>query len=176
MTHGTHQALRDRELPDLRLFDSDVPFVIDGLELHPFAVPHDAREPCQFVVADGARRLGLLTDLGSLTPHVERSLAGCDALVLEANHDPRMLREGPYPAQLKARVGGDHGHLSNAVAAELLARLDTGRLQHLVGAHLSETNNTPALARAAFAGVLGCSPGEITLATQATGLDWRAIA
>ena len=176
MTHGTRAALRDGDLPDLRLFDTGAAFAVDDLEVAPFAVPHDAREPAQFVVGDGRRRLGLVTDLGSPTAHVERSLAGCDALVLEANHDRDLLAGGSYPPALKRRIAGPHGHLCNEDAAALLARLDTGRLQHLVAAHLSEANNDPARVRTLFADVLGCAPEAIPVADQASGLDWRELA
>ena len=176
MTHGTRQALRDDAIPDLRLSDTETRFAVADLEVTPFAVPHDAREPSQFVLGDGARRLGLVTDLGSLTAHVERSLAGCDALVLEANHDREMLARGSYPPALKRRIAGRHGHLCNEDAATLLGRLDTARLQHLVAAHLSEANNDPQRVRALFADVLGCAPAEIPVADQAAGLGWRDIA
>lgn len=175
MTHGTCQALRDANLPDLRLFDTGTPFAIGALEVAPFAVPHDAREPSQLVVSDGRHRLGLVTDLGSSTSHVERSLAGCDALVLEANHDRDLLAAGGYPPALKRRIGGPLGHLCNEDAAALLGRLDTGRLQHLVAAHLSAANNDPDRVRALFAAVLGCTPEEIPVAGQASGLDWREL-
>ena len=176
MTHGTRQALRDAEIPDLRLFDTETSFALDDLEVAPFAVPHDAREPSQFVIGDGRCRLGLVTDLGSSTAHVERSLAGCDALVLEANHDRELLAGGSYPPALKRRIAGRHGHLCNEDAADLLGRLDTARLQHLVAAHLSEANNDPQRVRALFAGVLGCSAAEIPVADQVAGLDWREVA
>jgi phosphoribosyl 1,2-cyclic phosphodiesterase len=149
---------------------------IDGLEVEPVAVPHDAAEPLQFVVGDGARRVGVLTDLGHPSDGVAAGFAGCDALVLECNHDGAMLAAGPYPGFLKARVGGDRGHLSNAQAAALLARLGAARLQHLVAAHLSETNNRPELARAALAGALGCAAEWIAVAEQDAGLGWREVA
>ncbi|MDX1593103.1 MAG: MBL fold metallo-hydrolase [Gammaproteobacteria bacterium] len=176
MTHGTRQALRDADLPDLRLFDTESPFAVGALEVAPFAVPHDAREPSQFVIGDGARRLGLVTDLGCTTPHVERSLAGCDALVLEANHDRGMLSRGSYPPALKRRISGRHGHLCNEDAAGLLERLDTGRLQHFVAAHLSAENNRVERVRELFSGVLGCAPAEIEVADQAAGIGWRELA
>jgi phosphoribosyl 1,2-cyclic phosphodiesterase len=176
MTHGTREALADDDVPDLRLFDTETPFAVGDLEVTPFAVPHDAREPAQFVVGDGRVRLGLLTDLGSTTAHVERSLAGCDALVLEANHDRKLLAGGPYPPRVKRRIAGRHGHLCNEDAAALLDRLDTGRLQHVVAAHLSAENNDPGRVQALFAEVLGCTPGEVPVADQATGLDWRELA
>lgn len=176
MTHGTHRADRTGLLPQLERFDAHLPFAIGELRIEPFPVPHDANEPCQLVISDGAHRLGLLTDVGSITPHIERMLDGCDALGLETNHDATMLAEGPYPRLLKRRIGGEHGHLSNAQAAGLLARLDTGRLQHLVAAHLSEANNHPSLARAALAGALGCAPAEVEVAGQEEGVGWRELA
>ena len=123
-------------------------------------VPHDAREPVQFVVADGAHRVGVLTDIGVSTAHVEASLSGCDALVLECNHDLDMLENGDYPYSLKQRIAGRFGHLDNDAAARLLARLDTSRLKHIVAAHLSQQNNTRgARPRRALAGALGCRVG-----------------
>ena len=178
MTHGTHAALpsqNDREPPCVELIDSHRSFHIGDLEVHPFPVPHDAREPVQFVFSDGRHRLGVLSDLGSSTPHVERMLSGCDALVLECNHDAEMLRRGTYPPHLKRRIAGRFGHLDNDAAARLLASLDTGRLQHLVAAHLSQQNNTPELAKAALSGVLGCAGEWVTIADQETGFGWRDL-
>jgi len=175
MTHGTHRAGRTGQLPKLERFDAHTPFVIGQLQVEPFPVPHDANEPSQFVINSGKHRLGLLTDVGSITPHIEQQLSGCDALGLEANHDDTMLAEGPYPRHLKLRIGGDHGHLSNAQSARLLARLDTGRLQHLVAAHLSESNNHPQCVRDALSGALGCSPEEIVVASQDDGVGWREL-
>lgn len=176
MTHGTHRAGRAGRLDALQLFDAHRAFTVGDLQVEPFPVPHDANEPCQFVIGDGARRLGLLTDVGSITPHIERMLDGCDALGLETNHDSAMLANGPYPLRLQRRIGGDHGHLSNAQSAALLARLDTHRLQHLVAAHLSEANNEPQRARAALAGALGCAPAEVDVANQSEGIGWRELA
>lgn len=150
-------------------------FAIGDLEVQPFAVPHDAREPTQFIFGDGARRLGVLTDTGTVTAHIERMLSGCEALLLECNHDPELLAAGPYPPALQARVGGAHGHLSNGQAARLMARIDRSRLQHVVAAHLSERNNSPRHAREALAEVLGCSPAWIGVADQEAGLDWREL-
>jgi len=175
LTQGTRRMLRDAELPVVRCYDGHGAFTIDDLQLNPFTVPHDAREPCQFVFSDGARHLGVLTDTGRMTPHIVDCLAGCDALLLECNHDARMLADGPYSAALKRRVGGPLGHLSNHQAGELLGLLDHGRLQHLVAAHLSEKNNRPELARAALAAAACCAPDWVAVADQARGLDWRSI-
>lgn len=177
MTHGTHAAVPGEggDNPHVELIDSHRSFSVGDLEIHPFPVPHDAREPVQYVFSDGRHRLGVVSDLGSSTPHVERMLSGCDALVLECNHDAAMLAQGNYPAQLKRRIAGRFGHLENAASAALLASLDTRNLQHLLAAHLSQQNNTPALARAALAGVLGCEDNWIGVADQDAGFGWRAL-
>jgi phosphoribosyl 1,2-cyclic phosphodiesterase len=174
MTHGTARAVPGAA-PEVRVFDSHSPFAIDALEVRPFPVPHDAREPAQLVLTDGASRLGVLTDTGSPTRHVAAMLSGCDALVLECNHDPGMLAAGPYPGWLKTRIGGPFGHLANEAAALLLAALDRSRLRHVVAAHLSATNNRPDLATAALARVLGCTPAEIVVADQAGGFGWLGL-
>jgi phosphoribosyl 1,2-cyclic phosphodiesterase len=168
--------LRDADMPSLQGFDAATRIDIGGLQIQPFTVPHDAREPCQFAVQAGGCRLGMLTDTGRMTPHIVESLGACDALLLECNHDAAMLAGGGYSASLKQRVGGPLGHLSNTQAADLLARLDTSRLQHLVAAHLSDKNNQPALARAALAMAMDCEPDWVGIADQEDGLDWREIA
>jgi phosphoribosyl 1,2-cyclic phosphodiesterase len=176
-TFGTLAAVSSRfeGMSHVYGFDSHDTFAIDALEITPVPVPHDAREPVQYVVGDGARRLGVLTDLGVSTTHVEASLSGCDALVLECNHDLDLLAKSAYPYPLKQRIAGPFGHLHNAAAAEILSRIDTSKLQHVVAAHLSQQNNTPAMARAALAGVLGCAEEWIGIADQAAGFDWREI-
>jgi len=146
---------------------------IDGMEVIPFTVPHDAREPVQFVLSDGAARLGVLTDIGSPTAHVEQTLSGCDALVLECNYDVEMLWGGAYPRWLKERIAGPLGHLDNRQSEQLLGALDCSRLKHVIGAHLSQQNNRPELARAALARAMGCEESWIGLATQEDGFGWR---
>jgi phosphoribosyl 1,2-cyclic phosphodiesterase len=148
---------------------------IGGLEVSPFTVPHDAREPVQYVVSDGASRLGVLTDIGTSTAHVEQRLSGLDALVLECNYDAGMLWNGAYPRWLKERIAGPLGHLDNLESARLLAALDRSRLKHLIGAHLSQQNNRPELARAALARAIGCEESWIGLATQEEGFGWRDL-
>jgi phosphoribosyl 1,2-cyclic phosphodiesterase len=181
LTHGTLAAAGDAAFGPgadgygITLVDSHDAFAVGDLHVQPFPVPHDAREPVQYVLSDGARRLGVLTDIGASTRHVEAMLAGCDGLMLECNHDPAMLAAGPYPAWLKARIGGGFGHLQNAAAASILAAIDRTRLRHVVAAHLSERNNTPELARAALAAVMGCAPDWIGVADQDGGFDWRSL-
>jgi phosphoribosyl 1,2-cyclic phosphodiesterase len=179
VTHGTLRAAH-RYIPEhfdspITVIDSHTPFSVDGLEVYPYTVPHDSEEPVQYVFSDGMHKLGVLTDSGCSTPHIERMLSGCDALVLETNHDLDMLMNGPYAWPLKQRVKSRHGHLDNGSSASLLARLDNKRLKHLVAAHLSEKNNTPTLAAAALAGAMNCTTDWIAIATQHEGLDWRDI-
>ncbi len=177
LTFGTLSAVAERmqDCPRVYGFDSHDSFAIGDLEVLPFPVPHDAREPVQFVVSDGDYRLGVLTDVGVITPCVQASLDHCDALVLECNHDPDMLAGSSYPHALKQRIAGRFGHLHNEAAAELLASLDTSRLQHVIAAHLSQQNNTPDRARAALAGALACAADWIGIADQADGFAWRAF-
>jgi len=178
LTHGTLKALPGdaSALRQVHIIDSHSPFAVGELQLLPFPVPHDAREPAHFVFSDGARRLGVLTDTGTSTSHIEAMLTGCDALVLECNHDLELLMKGDYPQALKARIAGRYGHLDNNSSAGLLAALDRSRLQHLVAAHLSEHNNTPELACRALAQVMGCAPDWIGVADQDVGFGWREIA
>jgi len=177
LTFGTLEMIGDRttRMESIRGFDSHDTFAIGELEVRPFPVPHDAREPVQFVVSDGVRRLGVLTDIGVTTRYVEASLTGCDALVLECNHDLAMLEDGDYPWPLKQRIASRLGHLHNEAAAELLAALDTSRLRHVIAAHLSQQNNTPDKARAALAGALNCTPDWIGIADQDSGFAWREL-
>ena len=139
--------------------------------LRPFTVPHDAREPLQVVCTDGSRSIGFLTDIGHVTPYAVDRLRGCHALLLEANHDPDLLLASSYPVSLKRRVGGLHGHLSNAQAALALAELAHDGLNAVVAAHLSERNNRPELAQQAFADVLGCAMADVLFTTR-DGRDW----
>ena len=179
MTYGTLAALRDAganvENCPIRLVDSATAFAVGDLLVQPFTVPHDAREPVQYVISDGARRLGVLTDAGCATAHIGASLSGCDALVLECNYDPAMLERGPYPPSLKARITGRLGHLDNRTSGEILAALDKSRLRHVIAAHLSQTNNTPELARAALAVALSCDPEWVAVASQEEGFSWRDL-
>lgn len=175
-TNGTKISGRFKgELPDWRPITPEHPFAVQSLEIMPVTVPHDAREPVQFIVGNGAKKVGVLTDLGSSTPHLVRHFSRCQALVLEANHCPFMLAQGPYPPSLKRRVGGKFGHLSNQEAAELLSQLSTHKLEHLIASHLSEQNNSPDLAQAILAEALNTTPDWIGLADQEEGFGWRSL-
>lgn len=177
LTHGTlrSQARVFSGVADVREIDSHLGFAIGDIEVIPYPVPHDAAEPVQFVFSDGVRRLGVLTDTGCSTPHIEQTLSGCDALVLECNHDADMLLSGDYPYSLKQRIGGRYGHLNNQQAADILARLDRSRLQHLIAAHLSRSNNTPELAVQALSAAAGCEESWVGVASQQQGFAWREI-
>jgi len=180
LTRGTHAAVHVRSTDacngvTLRIIDSHVPFELGSVEVQPFPVPHDAREPVQYVVVHGALRLGILTDLGMLTPHVERSLQDCDGLVLEFNHDPELLAASSYPDSLKQRIAGRYGHLCNRDAAGLLGRLNLDRLQHVVAAHLSQSNNTAEHVYAAVREVLADIPSSFYVASQEAGFDWLEL-
>lgn len=177
VTHGTLQAAGKAlaAVEEVRIFDCHQRFAVGDIEIEPYTVPHDAREPSQFVFSDGACRVGLLTDAGSLTAHMQAVLSGLDALILECNHDLDMLWDSGYPQRLKERIAGKFGHLDNHTAAELLTLIDCRRLKHLVAAHLSKQNNTPELARAALARGLNCELEWVGVATQSDGFAWREV-
>ena len=176
LTPGTLSAVGPRfEDVQCRCFDPHAPFKLGDLTIDPFPVPHDAREPAQVVFDDGCHRLGVLTDVGVPTAHIRSMLSGCSALVLECNYDATLLREGPYPPSLKARIGSRFGHLRNDDAAELLSALDRSRLRHVVGAHLSETNNDPELVKGLLVQALGDAPVAVSVAHQDRGFDWLCL-
>nr|CAA6802476.1 MAG: Metal-dependent hydrolases of the beta-lactamase superfamily I [uncultured Thiotrichaceae bacterium] len=175
LTVGTYNVVKDNKFSDTNFININNPFELADLQISPYPVPHDAREPCQFVFSDGDKRLGLLTDTGSITPYIVSLLQKLDGLLLECNYDARMLAVGPYPPKLKTRVGSNYGHLDNQQATDLLKRIELGGLQHLVGMHLSEKNNLPEHAQYALGDGLGCTPDEVTLATQDGGFDWREL-
>jgi phosphoribosyl 1,2-cyclic phosphodiesterase len=145
------------------------------IKIHPIPVPHDSREPVQYLFAADGRRFGMMTDTGSITPHALERLRGCDALMLECNHDPEMLRDGPYPWSLKQRVAGQQGHLSNQQAGELLRQLDSSRLSWLAAAHLSEKNNRPELAMQALLAVDEGLQGRIAILEQECSAGWLEV-
>ena len=148
---------------------------IGSLEVLPVTVPHDASEPLQFIFRhpQSGRRLGILTDTGHITGHIVEAFDRLDALLLEFNYDPDMLESGPYPEPLKQRVGGRHGHLSNLQSMELLQRIDTSGLRHLIAAHISEKNNHPSIVASLISETRDLP--EPILAHQDTGFDWIEI-
>lgn len=180
-SHGTWIQMK-ASAPDLAGEVRFVPvcshtaFQIGALRVQVFPVPHDAREPTQFAFDDGVHRLGVATDLGSITPCVVEHLSGCDALVLETNHEPTLLAQSDYPAKLKARIAGPYGHLSNAAAGALLQRLDQTRLRRVHAAHLSQSNNQADLAHAALISALHDRTAvDVAVADQLGGFDWAQL-
>ena len=175
LTHGTSSTGRCDNSFELRCFNCEDSFEIGGLRVKAVTVPHDAVEPCQFRLTWQDRTLGVLTDLGSITPHVVDNYRACHGLLLEFNHDLPMLMAGQYPPQLKRRVGGDWGHLNNEQAADFLQQIDVAQLAHLVVAHVSENNNSRDKAERALLSALE-SLDRVVFAGQAQGFDWLELA
>ncbi len=141
------QSKNGNEVETSRFIAAEQSFQIGELTFHPFEVPHDAAETLAFRIEAQGIKVGFLTDLGYIPQMVAHHLKGCDALVLEANHDVEMLRVGPYPWSLKQRVMSRHGHLSNDEMSRFLREDFDGRAEYIVLAHLSQKNNHPEIAR-----------------------------
>ncbi len=176
MTAGTCRQGRCGEVPRIELFSAHSGgFSIAGITVTPFPVPHDAREPVQFLFSSSSGRLGVLTDSGHWTPHILELFQACDALMLECNHDSDMLANGPYPPALQRRVGGAMGHLSNDQATDFVGQIVHERLQHLVAAHLSEKNNTPQRVKETLLDSLPAVEECLSLALQDEVSPWFDI-
>ena len=160
MTAGTARAVRPGRQDPLHIIGSGERIAIGGLDVEAVAVPGVS--------------FGMLTDLGSITPHVVDRYRHCQGLLLEANHDRGLLAAGPYPPGLKRRVGGDWGHLSNCQAAGFLRCLAGGALRTLAVGHLSQQNNTPAHVREALAPVTG-GLEQTLYADQDAGFGWLTL-
>lgn len=179
---GTRAGMVRFELGDhWREARDSLPFAVGDLQVMPFTVPHDAREPLQLSCSDGSRKLGILTDIGKATPHVLAHLQQCHALILECNHDPQLLAQSSYPYFLQQRIAGNHGHLANAAAAALLTELMHDALHTLVAAHLSEQNNRPEIALAALQqalharGLDGDRLPTLAVADPRSGTGWYTV-
>jgi phosphoribosyl 1,2-cyclic phosphodiesterase len=173
MSHGTYAAIKEPDLDGLLHVIADgCEITLGAMQVRPFTVPHDAREPLQLTCTDGATRLGVLTDLGRASEHVLQQLAGCATMLLECNHDPAMLEGGSYPWPLKRRISGGWGHLANEAAAAIALTLRGAGLKQVVAAHLSEQNNRPELAQAALAAAMDCEPHDICVADGSSGCAW----
>ncbi len=170
MNRKTHRAALPMvgELSDLQFFECGSSFSVDTLTVQPFSVSHDAEDPAGFTVSQNGVKIGIATDLGIATHMVKEHLKNCHLLVVEANHDPAMLLEGPYPWPLKQRIKSRSGHLSNMDAKSLLQELKHDGLEHVVLAHLSETNNTPGKALAEVGPAFNNCRVQLTVATQET--------
>ena len=145
-TEGTWQAMR-QNIKGERYKISHLRSVnLGSLRITPFNIPHDAAEPVGFLFESENKKIGVVTDIGYATDSVIRALDGCDALLIEANHDVDMLIKGSYPARLKERVLGAYGHLSNKACGALLTRITRENCKRIYLGHLSAENNTPELA------------------------------
>lgn len=179
MTWGTSttKGYKKREVPAhlLNIISPHESLAICGVEIEPVAVPHDCHEPSQFVFKAEDKKVGVLSDAGAITPHMQRAYERCDALLLECNHDLEMLRNGPYPPSLQRRVAGQYGHLNNQQAAQFLAHAHWDGLKHVVMTHISQKNNHTEIARDALVAAINCDEGWIKAADQAEGLDWHQV-
>ncbi len=172
LTYGTYRKSKFGEISALNFINAHEPFMIGDLNIQPVVVPHDANEPCQFIFEYGLKKLGVLTDLGSITPFIKQHYSGLNALLLECNYDPCLLEQSSYPRVLKQRISSDYGHLSNEQAAALLQHLDTKNLKHLVLMHLSQQNNANNLVLDAIVAATGCDKNWPVIADQDYGFDW----
>ncbi len=169
--HRTRTALSNPgRLDDCQEFDDGNTFTVRDIQIETVPLTHDAVATVGYIVHTPAGKVGVLTDLGLATRLVAERYRHCRVLVLEFNHNPQMLRDGPYPWALKQRIRSAHGHLSNEQAAALLSDLAWEGLECVFLAHLSETNNCPqiavASARQALAGQNCCDP-QLWIGTQA---------
>ena len=155
----------------IKLIDSHKTFKVGEIVIKPIPVPHDAVEPVQFILSDNTNRLGILTDVGSITPYIEKQYSGCNGLLIEANHDLELLNSGSYPSFLKQRVRGNLGHLNNNQTATLLSVIDQDCIKQLVIGHISQSNNNKAIVKEAIENVFRGS-AKVIYADQEEGFDW----
>lgn len=172
---GTSIALKWHDKQSIEPLIAGQSTHIGDLEVLPVVVPHDAREAYQFVIGHRSGRLGILTDLGHITPHVVQSYQNIDVLLLEANHDLAMLEAGPYPPALKRRVGGPWGHLNNDQSAEFLQQLNLAQLQYIVIAHVSEQNNSLERARSVISEAIPEHAHKLMMSHQDQPSTWCTI-
>jgi phosphoribosyl 1,2-cyclic phosphodiesterase len=173
-TRGTARSGKLHQDLDVQWINLDKVFRVGDISINPVAVPHDANEPCQFVFTANDKSLGVMTDLGSISPHVHAAFAQCDALLLEANHDLDMLWAGSYPPSLKQRVSSDWGHLSNDQAEQFLQAIDVDKLSTLVLGHMSQQNNCLDIMKKHFS-VFESTINQLVYATQDEGFAWLSV-
>ena len=174
MTEGTYMCRDHGKIPSLRLISHYEPFKIDDVTVIPVPVPHDAKEPAQFIFEVDGKKLGVLTDLGSISSIVNNHFHNCTALLVEANHDLDMLANGPYPISLKKRVASNWGHLNNNQTAAFLEAMNLDSLNQLVIGHISLKNNSIERVREALASIESQFP-HIHYASQDDGFDWLVV-
>lgn len=169
LTEATYRALNPELLKgvEIHFFQVGQVFRREDFQIKPFHIPHDAADPVGFVVTTQDKRLAIVTDLGSVSQSVLMHITDLDLLLLEANHDFKMLLNGPYPLELKQRIKSRVGHLSNEQSLELFQQLETnGRLKYLILGHLSEINNQPQIVHELFAHHPACRNLNIIVAAQ----------
>lgn len=173
---GTYRALLERnilcEQVDVQILAPEQGFALIGLEIFPLAVPHDARETFQFIFKSLKSQFGILTDTGSITPHLVDCYRSCEHLLVEFNHDTDMLWSGPYPQSLKERVSGRLGHLSNHQAIEFLQALDSKLPKTLLVSHVSEKNNCLDAITTLLNEHFEIDKHNIVFSDQEAGCDW----
>ena len=155
----------------INVINSHDVFTVGDIDIKPIPVPHDAKEPVQFILSNQESRFGILTDVGSITPYIEQQYSGCDGLLIEANHDLQLLNTGSYPKFLKDRVSGPWGHLNNNQTASLINVIDTSRIKQLVIGHISQSNNNKAIVKNTIEKVYQGS-AQVIYADQEEGFDW----
>lgn len=171
-THGTCLSGRLDSVRSSIEVESDSSFAVGDIEVTAVTVPHDARQPVQYRFFHSDSAVGVLTDLGSVSPHVQTAFSGCDMLLLEFNHDLEMLRHGPYPAALKRRVSGDYGHLNNDQAMSMLEAMTGPTPRVVIAGHISEQNNSVAKVSARLDEWSRLNKSQVVCATQNQGFDW----
>lgn len=174
MTSGTAYGLQDVQTQVLIQAGDSLQF--GELEIVSVAVSHDAAEPCQYVIKEGGKRLGLLTDIGYACDAVLDAYQGCDALILEANYDDELLENGYYPESVKARIAGERGHLSNEQSLALIKALEFKNVHALAIAHVSEKNNHQETIKSLFRQHFGSEVEQMDFICQQQGMSWRTLA
>jgi phosphoribosyl 1,2-cyclic phosphodiesterase len=170
-TAGTSKFLRNSSALNLTCIDTQSDFHIENLTVTPVLVPHDAREPVQFIIRGGLLTFGILTDVGAITEHIIELYQCCDGLMIESNHDEDMLLNGSYPRSLKNRVSSNWGHLNNKQMLYFLKNIELEQLQELVIGHISENNNSVALVKETISEI-SKQLLSVSYATQNEGFDW----
>ncbi len=145
-------------------FETGSGFSLDCITVESFSIPHDSADPCSFIFRHEERKVAVTTDAGAVTRLMREKLKNMDYVVVEANHDPEMLKAGPYPWKVKQRIASRSGHLSNEAGVQLVSNISHEGLQGVTFAHLSKTNNNPDLLRLMAGAALGVTPFEV--ATQ----------
>lgn len=175
MSNGTSLHPKAAKVKTLHRFNNHQCFNIEDILVSPVAVPHDSREASQFIFQVQQQKIGILTDIGHITPFVIEQYQDCDILLLEFNHDRERLLNSAYPASLKSRVAGNLGHLSNQQAGEFLTDKIIRNLKYLVAMHLSEENNRPEIVLETIKSSQLSAETEVIIAEQNSGFDWMEL-